>query len=60
MRFAALALLGAMLLVGCSCEYYEEIVEAEVPVTGPWLGQEPPGATPSLFLATALIEGLRP
>jgi len=56
MRFAALALLGALLLVGCSCEYDEEIVEAEVPVTGPWLGQEPPDTMPSLFLATALAE----
>jgi len=56
MRVAALALLGVFALVGCSCDGDEEIAEAPVPVTGPWLGQEPPGAKPTLFLATALGE----
>ena len=56
MRSVALALLGVLTLVGCSCEYDNETVEAQPPVTGPWLGQQPPGAEPTLFLATALPE----
>ena len=57
MRFAAiLTLIGVLALIGCSCEDDVEIVEAAAPLTGPWLGQEPPGAEPSLFLATALAE----
>jgi len=56
MRLAALALLGFLSLVGCSGVCDEESVEALAPVTGPWLGQQPPGAAPTLFLATALAE----
>ena len=46
MRVAALALLGVLSLVGCSCDGDEETVEALAPVTGPWLGQQPPGTEP--------------
>ncbi len=57
MRFAAiLTLIGALALIGCSCEDDVETVETAAPVRGPWPGQEPPGAEPSLFLATALAE----
>ena len=56
MRFAALSLIGVLALVGCSYECDDETVEAQPSVTGPWLGQEPPGTEPTLFLATALAE----
>ena len=56
MRLVALALLSVFLLFGCSCEDDTEIVETTAPLTGPWLGQEPPGTDPALFLATALAE----
>jgi len=57
MRFAvALSLIGVLALVGCSCDSDEETVEAVAPPTGPWLGQQPPGTTPTLFLASALAE----
>ena len=52
----AFALLLVLALVGCSCDGNEETVEAVAPVTGPWLGQQPPGTTPELFLATAMGE----
>ena len=51
-----LTLISVLALTGCSCDDDLEIVEAAAPLTGPWLGQEPPGAEPSLFLATALAE----
>jgi len=57
MRFVVtLSLVGLCSLVGCSCDDKVEVVEAAVPLTGSWLGREPPGAEPSLFLATALAE----
>lgn len=56
MRVAALAMLGLLSLIGCSCECDEEIVEVEVPAQGLYLGRQPPGGTPELFLATALAE----
>jgi len=56
MRGVVPALVGVIALVGCSSGYDEETVEPVVPVTGPYLGQQPPGDTPELFLATALAE----
>jgi len=52
----ALALIGVFSLIGCSCQDEVERVEAAAPPTGPWLGQQPPGTTPTLFLASALAE----
>ena len=43
-------------LIGCSCDDDVEIVAGAAPPIGPWLGQQPPGAAPALFLATALAE----
>ena len=51
-----LTLIGLCSLIGCLCDDDVEIAEAAVPLTGPWIGQQPPGAEPSLFLATALAE----
>jgi Tol biopolymer transport system component len=56
MRALALALVGVVALVGCSCDCDEQTVEPVAPVTGPFLGKQPPGTTPELFLATALAE----
>lgn len=56
MRVVALVMLGALLLIGCSCEREEEIVEIEIPAQGPYFGRQAPGNTPELFLATALAE----
>jgi Tol biopolymer transport system component len=56
MRVVVLVLVGVLAVVGCSSESDEEVIEARTPVVGPWLGQQPPGATPSPFLATALAE----
>jgi len=56
MRPVALALLGVLLLVGCSCEDDIETTKTAASLNGPWLGQEPPGAEPAVFLATALAE----
>jgi WD40-like Beta Propeller Repeat len=60
MRFAAmLVLTGMFAFIGCSCEDNVEPVEpveTAAPLNGPWLGQQPPGAEPALFLATALAE----
>mgnify|MGYP001822770868 FL=1 len=56
MRLVALALIGVLSIAGCSCECDEEIVEQAAPVNGPYLGQQPPGETPELFLATGLGE----
>jgi hypothetical protein len=53
----ALVLLGALILIGCSCgEDDSAVVDRPAPVTGPFLGGQPPGTTPELFLATALGE----
>jgi Tol biopolymer transport system component len=56
MRVGALFVIGVLCLTGCSCECDEEVVEPAAPATGPYLGQQPPGATPELFLATSLGE----
>jgi len=56
MRLVALALLSVFLLIGCSCEDDVETAKTTAPLAGPRLGQEPPGAKPALFLATALAE----
>jgi len=51
MRVVAVVLALTSLLIGCA-----EQPGMEVATTGPWLGQQPPGDTPELFLATALAE----
>ena len=56
MRCASMVLFGVLVLVGCSCEQVEEVVEAPSAPTGPYLGQQPPGETPELFYATGLGE----
>jgi len=56
MRVVALCVVGVLSMAGCSGECDEEIVEQAAPVTGPYLGQQPPGETPELFLATGLGE----
>lgn len=56
MRAVALAVIGVLALVGCSCECDDETVEMAAPATGPYLGRQPPGATPSPFIATVLAE----
>jgi Tol biopolymer transport system component len=56
MRIVGLALLALFSLIGCSCECDDEAVEIAAPATGPFLGKQPPGTTPELFLATALAE----
>lgn len=56
MRVAALALISVLSLIGCSSECDEETVEVAALPTGPYLGQQQPGAVPQLFLATALAE----
>jgi len=56
MRLAAFALLSVFLLFGCSCDNEIETVETTAPLTGAYLGQQPPGSTPELFLATAMGE----
>jgi len=56
MRVVSLCVIGVLSLVGCSYECDEEIAEAVPPTTGPYLGQQPPGTTPELFLATAMGE----
>ena len=57
MRFVVvLVLIGALSLVGCSCEESEEVAEVAPAPTGPYLGQQPPGTTPELFYATGLGE----
>lgn len=56
MRVVALCVIGVLSLTGCSCECDEETVELAEPVSGPYLGHQPPGATPELFLATNLAE----
>jgi Tol biopolymer transport system component len=53
---AILLLVGSLLLVGCTGDRGVEITEAPPPVSGPYLGKAPPGATPQLFLATVLAE----
>lgn len=53
---AALAVICVLSLVGCSCEEETPIVESAFAATGPYLGQQPPGTTPELFLATGLAE----
>ena len=56
MRVGALFVIGVLSLTGCSCECDEELAEPASRATGPYLGQQPPGATPELFLATNLAE----
>ena len=56
MRGAVLVLVGLVALTGCCCEEKEEVVEVVPAPTGPHLGQEPPGTTPELFLATGMGE----
>ncbi len=53
---AALALIGVFSLIGCSCDDQIETVESAPAATGPYLGQQPPGTIPELFLATGLGE----
>jgi len=53
---AALTVICVLVLFGCSCEEQAPIVESTPAATGPYLGQQPPGATPELFLATGLGE----
>lgn len=56
MRGGLLAVLGAVVVLGCSGGGSDDIAATPSPPTGPWLGQQPPGDTPELFLATALAE----
>ena len=52
----ALILTGVFLMIGCACDEEIETVEAPPPITGPYLGRQPPGTEPTLFLATVLGE----
>jgi Tol biopolymer transport system component len=56
MRCAVIGLIGVLFLVGCSCEGEHESVAEKEPSTGAWLGQDPPGSVPTLFLGTALAD----
>ncbi|HSN56938.1 MAG TPA: hypothetical protein VLT32_19865 [Candidatus Sulfomarinibacteraceae bacterium] len=56
MRLAAVVAVVVSLLIGCADQPAPEIAAEPAPVTGPWLGQQPPGDVPELFLATALAE----
>jgi Tol biopolymer transport system component len=56
MRGGVPALVCVLALVLCSCARDEQTAEVAAPATGPYLGQHPPGATPSPFIATVLAE----
>lgn len=52
----ALVFIGVFLMIGCACEDEVQTIEAPPRVTGAYLGQQLPGSTPGLFLATAMGE----